>query len=91
MLAYDVIPGGGGMQPDTRDFVLLKGESGGLHLIYHQTLPFWKKTDVPDSTPLIPGALRTDTDCFIIYLTHLVRKKVIYLILSPIAHMKQSS
>lgn len=69
MLAYEVISGRGRMQPDTRDFVLLKGESGGLHLIYHQTLPFWKKSDVPKSTPLIPGALHTDTDCFIMYLT----------------------
>lgn len=40
MLAYEVIPGGGRMQPDTRDFVLLKGESGGFQLICHQTLPF---------------------------------------------------
>lgn len=40
VLAYEVIPGEGKVQPDTRDFVLLKGESGGLHLICQQTLPF---------------------------------------------------
>lgn len=56
MLAYKVTPGGGRMQPDTRDFVLLKGGSGGLLFICHQPLPFWKKPNIPDSIPLILGS-----------------------------------
>lgn len=51
MLAYEVTPGAGRVQPDTEEFVFLKGASGRLNLICHQNLPFWKKPNVPDTTP----------------------------------------